>query len=54
MPERIKAGKFVINGVPLAPIAKTIENGKRIVTFRTDVAVAALKKAMAAERRPGL
>jgi creatinine amidohydrolase len=54
MPERIKAGKFVINGVPLAPIAKTIENGKRIVKFRTDVAVAALKKAMAAERRPGL
>ena len=26
-PERTKAGTFVINGVPLAPIAKTIENG---------------------------
>jgi len=48
MPERVKAGKFVINGVPLAPIDKTIANGKRIVQFRTDAAVAALKKAMAA------
>lgn len=50
MPERIKAGKFKINGVSLAPLDKTIENGKRIVKFRTDVAVAAIKKAMAAGR----
>ena len=46
MPERIKAGKFVINGVPLAPIAKTIENGKKMVAFRTEVTVAAIKKSM--------
>jgi creatinine amidohydrolase len=51
MPERQKAGKFVINGVPLSPIDKTIANGKRIVQFRTDAAVAALKKAMAAVGR---
>ena len=50
MPERVKAGKFVINGVPLAPVEKTIANGRRIVEFRTDAAVAALKKAMAAGR----
>jgi creatinine amidohydrolase/Fe(II)-dependent formamide hydrolase-like protein len=50
MPERIKAGKFVINGVSLAPLDKTIENGKKIVKFRTDAAVAAIKKAMAAAR----
>ena len=50
MPERIKAGKFAINGVELGPIEKTIANGKRIVQFRTDVAVVALKKAMTAER----
>ena len=31
MPERVKAGKFVINGVPSRPIEKTIANGKRIV-----------------------
>ena len=52
MTERVKAGKFVINGVPLAPIDKTIENGKKIVQFRTDAAVTALKKAMAAARTP--
>jgi creatinine amidohydrolase/Fe(II)-dependent formamide hydrolase-like protein len=51
MPERVKAGKFAINGIPLAPIEKTIANGNRIVAFRTDAAVAALKKAMAAAGR---
>jgi gluconolactonase len=51
MPERVKAGKFVINGVPLAPIEKTIANGKRIVQFRTEAAVTAIKKAMAAAGR---
>jgi creatinine amidohydrolase len=51
MPERVQAGKFVINGVPLAPIEKTIANGKRIVQFRTEAAVTALKKAMAAAGR---
>ena len=29
MPERVKAGKFAINGVSLAPIEETVENGKR-------------------------
>jgi creatinine amidohydrolase/Fe(II)-dependent formamide hydrolase-like protein len=48
MPERRKAGRFVINGVPLDPIEKTIENGKRIVQFRTDVTVAAIRKSVAA------
>ncbi len=47
MPERVKAGKFVINGVPLAPIEKTIANGKRMVEFRTQVTVEAIRKAMA-------
>src|SRR6187402_2574730 len=39
MKERQKAGKFVINGVPLDPIAKTIENGKKMVAFRTEATV---------------
>ncbi len=47
MPERMKAGKFVINGVPLAPIEKTIANGKRMVEFRTKVTVDAIRKSMA-------
>jgi creatinine amidohydrolase/Fe(II)-dependent formamide hydrolase-like protein/2-keto-3-deoxy-L-rhamnonate aldolase RhmA len=46
MDERVKAGKFIINGVSLAPAAKTIENGKKIVAFRTEKTVAAIKKAM--------
>ena len=46
MPERVKAGKFSINGISLAPAAKTIENGKKIVAFRTEKTVAAIKKAM--------
>ena len=49
MPERMKAGKFAINGVPLAPIEKTIANGKRIVEFRTRVTVDAIRKSMAAK-----
>jgi creatinine amidohydrolase/Fe(II)-dependent formamide hydrolase-like protein len=47
MPERVKAGKFVINGVPLAPIEKTIANGKRMVEFRTKVTVDAIRASMA-------
>ncbi len=46
MPERVKAGKFAINGVPLAPIEKTIENGKKMVAFRTEATVAAIRKSM--------
>jgi creatinine amidohydrolase len=49
-PERIKAGKFTINGVSLAPVEKTIENGRRIVKFRTEKTVAAIRKAMAAAK----
>ncbi len=46
MPERVKAGKFVINGVPLAPIEKTIANGKKMVEFRTKVTVDAIRASM--------
>jgi len=52
MPERVKAGKFVINGVPLAPIEKTIANGKKMVEFRTNVAVEAIRKSMAKPAPP--
>lgn len=50
MKERQKAGKFVINGVALDPIAKTIENGRKMVAFRTAATVAAIKKSMAARK----
>ena len=51
MSERVKAGKFAINGVSLAPIEKTIENGKKMVAFRTEATVAAIKKSMAAAKQ---
>ena len=51
MKERQKAGKFVINGVALDPIAKTIENGRKMVAFRTEATVAAIKKSFAANKK---
>jgi creatinine amidohydrolase/Fe(II)-dependent formamide hydrolase-like protein len=48
MPERVRANRFVINGVSLAPAEKTIANGKRIIAFRTERTVAAIRKALAA------
>jgi creatinine amidohydrolase/Fe(II)-dependent formamide hydrolase-like protein len=49
MPERVKAGKFAINGISLAPIEKTVENGRKIVAFRTGKTVAAIRKAIASK-----
>jgi creatinine amidohydrolase len=51
MKERQKAGKFVINGVALDPIAKTIENGRKMVAFRTQATVAAIRKSFAANKK---
>ena len=45
--QRIAAKKFRINGIDLAPAAKTIQWGKRIVNFRADVTVKAIRKAVA-------
>lgn len=45
--ERVKAGKATINSINLVPKDKTIEAGKKIVEFRANVAVEAIKKAMA-------
>jgi creatinine amidohydrolase/Fe(II)-dependent formamide hydrolase-like protein len=48
MAQRTQAGKFQINGVPLAPAEKTIAWGQKIVEFRAEATVAALRRAMAA------
>ena len=42
--QRIAAGKFHINGVDLAPIDKTIAWGKRIINFRAEMTVKAIRK----------
>lgn len=46
--ERVKAGKATINGISLLPKEKTIEMGKKIVEFRANAAVAAIRKALQA------
>lgn len=48
LPERIQAHKTTINGVDLMPAEKTIENGKKIIQYRVDLTVKALKAMMAA------
>ena len=48
--ERIKAGKFTINGVSLAPVDKTLANGRRIIQFRADATTAAMWRAMSEAR----
>jgi creatinine amidohydrolase/Fe(II)-dependent formamide hydrolase-like protein len=45
--ERVAAGKATINGVSIVPKEKTIAFGKRIVEYRTNVAVDAIRKALA-------
>jgi creatinine amidohydrolase len=45
MAERIAAGKFRINGVDLSPAERTVEWGKKIVDYRADLTVAAIRKA---------
>jgi creatinine amidohydrolase/Fe(II)-dependent formamide hydrolase-like protein len=46
MKERIAAGRFRINGIDLAPAEKTIEWGRKIVSYRAERTVAAIKKAI--------
>jgi creatinine amidohydrolase len=46
MKERGAAGKFSINGVELAPAAKTIELGKRIIDFRANATVRVIERAV--------
>jgi creatinine amidohydrolase len=43
MEQRIKAGNFRINGVDLAPAEKTIAWGKKILDYRADQMVTAIK-----------
>lgn len=45
MKQRLAANKFRINGVELAPAAKTVEWGKRIVAFRAEKTAAAIRRA---------
>jgi creatinine amidohydrolase len=46
MKQRVAAGKFRINGVELAPAEKTIDWGKKIIDYRAEVTVQAIRKAV--------
>jgi creatinine amidohydrolase/Fe(II)-dependent formamide hydrolase-like protein len=45
MKERMARGLFSINGVPLAPLDRTLELARRLVEFRAATTVAAIRKA---------
>ncbi len=49
--QRIAAGKASINDISLLPVDKTLEHGRRLIEFRTDVTVAAIKAAITASGR---
>jgi creatinine amidohydrolase/Fe(II)-dependent formamide hydrolase-like protein len=44
--QRIAKNKASINGIPLAPVDKAVAAGARIVDYRADVTVAAIRKAL--------
>lgn len=48
--QRVDAGKASINGISIEPLDDALEHGRRIVEFRTDATVAAIRKAMREQR----
>jgi creatinine amidohydrolase/Fe(II)-dependent formamide hydrolase-like protein len=48
--QRIKAKKFIINGVAIGSVATLIENGRRIQEHRATLTAEAIRKAIAAPR----
>jgi creatinine amidohydrolase len=53
MKQRIAAGKFHINGVDLAPVEKTVEWGRKILDYRAQITVQAIRKAMGTAEKAG-
>ncbi len=51
MKQRLAAGKFSINGVDLAPVEKTIAWGKKIIDFRADATVKAIRKTIGSQTK---
>ncbi len=49
--QRIAADKASINNIDLLPVDKTLEHGRKLIEFRTDVTVAAILAAIAASGR---
>jgi creatinine amidohydrolase/Fe(II)-dependent formamide hydrolase-like protein len=47
--QRVKAGKATINGLSLEPLEKTQDIGRKLLQYRVDTTVDAIRKAMAAK-----
>jgi creatinine amidohydrolase/Fe(II)-dependent formamide hydrolase-like protein len=45
--QRLAAGLYSINGFDMSPPSQTIANGKKLVAYRADLTVAAIRKALA-------
>ena len=45
--QRIDAGKASINGISILPIDEALEHGRRLIEFRTDATIAAMRAAIA-------
>lgn len=50
--QRIKAKKFSIYGVEIGPIAKLVENGKKLADYRATITIDAINKALASFKIP--
>ena len=45
--QRLETGLFSINGVDLAPVSGTLEVGRKLIEYRTEITVRAIRAAMA-------
>jgi creatinine amidohydrolase/Fe(II)-dependent formamide hydrolase-like protein len=52
MKQRLAAGRFRINGIDLAPAEKTIGWGRRIIAFRAEMTVKAIRTSVARATKP--
>ena len=46
--QRIDAGKASINGISILPAEQTLEHGRKLIEFRTEATVAAIRRVLAA------
>ncbi len=49
--QRIRAGNASINGISLTPIGEALEHGRRLIDFRTDATVEAIRRVIAEQTR---
>jgi creatinine amidohydrolase len=48
--QRLAAGMYSINGFDMSPPSQTVVNGKKLVEYRANLTVAAIRKALATKR----